>query len=96
MPRAHKPREMYSVSLIRYTSEEAKQAVITGDWSRYRFLEEPVTVEMWFCQNAYDERAAAVLFSRLCREASTNHLASRVVLTHGREKVVVWAHPPQG
>lgn len=95
MPRPRKPRYMYYVYLVSYSSEAAKRALEYGE--PYRSNVPFMTLKMWYGSgmSAFDERTAAVHFYRFCRDAMADPLANRVVVDHGDERVVVWIHPPK-
>lgn len=93
MPRPRKPRHMYYVHLVRYSSEAAMRALRYGE---PHHSDEPYMIlETWSAlgSTAFDERAAAVAFYRFCRKAMADPLANRVRVDHGDESVVVWIHP---
>lgn len=94
MPRLRKPRHMYHVYLVRYSSEVARRSLEYGE--PYHSDEPFMTLESWDAlgSSVFDERAAAVHFYRFCRDAMADPLANRVVVDHGEERVVVWIHPP--
>ena len=95
MPRPRKPRHMYHVYLVRYSSEVARRALEYGE--PYHSDEPFMTLESWHAlgSSAFDERAAAVHFYRFCRDAMADPLASRVMMDHGDERVVVWIQSPE-
>jgi hypothetical protein len=86
MAKPRQPRHSYTVHLVRYRSEKAKQALEQGE--AFLLKEDPLIFETWSC--GWNKRTAAVKFYNVCREAVVDPLASRVIITHGEEWLYVW------